>query len=70
MIVDLRSDTVTRPSVGMRLPRSSSRAKGLTVPDGCEPAEYALKRPPPAWRRIDSAMMLRAELPVQRNSTL
>src|SRR5689334_7301779 len=45
-------------------------ANGLTVPLGWLPAENDLKRPGPSLRRIDSARIERAVLPVQRNRTL
>ena len=59
-----------RPSVGRRRDLRSSNAFGWISPFGCDPAEYALKRPLPNSRSRDSAMMLRAEFPVHRNSTL
>jgi hypothetical protein len=40
------------------------------APSGALPAEKEWKRPPPSFRKIDSAMMERAELPVQWNRTL
>ena len=43
---------------------------GLTWPFGWLPAEKAWKRPAPSLLRIASAMIERAELPVQRNSVL
>src|SRR5690606_33978308 len=58
------------PAVDSRFFSSSSRANGFTAPAGWLPAEKARKRPFPTALRIDSARMLRAELPVQRNSTL
>src|SRR5580704_6218645 len=45
-------------------------ANGLTVPFGWLPAEYALKRSAPTLRRMLSAMIKRALLPVQRKRTL
>src|SRR3546814_10012084 len=42
---------------------------GWTSPLGWLPALNDLKRPSPSRLRIASAMMERAELPVQRNST-
>src|SRR3954469_12873516 len=45
-------------------------ADGLTVPFGWLPAENDLKRARPSLRRIDSARIERAVLPVQRNRTL
>src|SRR5579871_3514688 len=45
-------------------------ANGCGVPLGALPAEKARKRPAPSFRKIDSARIERAELPVQRNSTL
>lgn len=45
-------------------------ARGWTAPIGWLPAEKAWNRPPPLLRRMLSPMMLRAELPVQRKSTL
>ncbi len=59
-----------RPSVGY--PRLSSvfSATGLTAPFGWLPAENARKWPAPSLFRMLSARMERAELPVQRNSTL
>src|SRR5258706_13714180 len=50
--------------------RSISRASGWTAPFGWLPALKARKRPPPHRWSSASAMMLRAELPVQRNRTL
>ena len=54
-----------RPSIGIRFARRNSSAKGLTLPVGCDPALCATNRPAPTCLRIDSAMTLRAELPVQ-----
>ncbi len=48
----------------------ASSAKWLTSPMGSLPAEQVLKRPRPATLSIASAMMLRAQFPVHRNSTL
>src|SRR6478735_9663349 len=45
-------------------------ASGCTAAFGVLPAENARKRPAPSLRRIDSARIERAELPVHRNSTL
>jgi hypothetical protein len=45
-------------------------ANGLTFPPGLLPALKPLKRPFPRIVTNASDMMLRAELPVQRNSTL
>jgi hypothetical protein len=45
-------------------------ACGFTTPVGMEPAEKALKRPPPSRFMIASAMIERAELPVHRKRTL
>src|SRR5258706_6753116 len=50
--------------------RSISRASGWTAPFGWLPALKARKRPPPPRWSSASAMMPRAELPVQRNRTL
>ncbi len=43
---------------------------GLGASFGSDPAEYAWNRAPPICRKIASAMIERAELCVQRNSTL
>src|SRR3569833_2585100 len=43
---------------------------GCTCPLGWLPAEYAWNRPAPSLLRMASAMIDRAELPVQRNRTL
>jgi hypothetical protein len=48
---------------------SKSRAKGCTYPFGMLPALKALNRPTPARARTASAMILPAELLVQRNTT-
>src|SRR5512134_337852 len=58
------------PSVGRRFFRINSSASGCTRPFGWLPALKALKRPLPMALSRTSAMMLRAELPVQRNRTL
>ena len=50
--------------------RSDSGAYGFTWPAGCKPALNDWKPAPPAWRNAAPAMMLRAELPVQRRRTL
>ena len=47
-----------------------SAAMGCTVPLGWLPALIARKRPVPRVPKAASARMLRAELPVQRKSTL
>src|SRR3546814_19722921 len=47
-----------------------SRLSGCTSPLGWLPALNERKRPSPSRWRIASARMLRAELPVHRNSTL
>src|SRR3954469_1826304 len=52
------------------MPRRTLIADGLTVPFGWLPAENDLKRARPSLRRIDSARIERAVLPVQRNRTL
>ena len=39
------------------------------MPFGSVPAEWTSKSAPPWWRSSASAMMLRAELPVQTKST-
>ena len=44
-------------------------ASGFTLPVGWEPALYASNRPLPFTRSRYSAMMERAELPVQRIRT-
>lgn len=58
----------TRRSPGARV--SAWIASGFTAPVGWLPAEYAWNRPRPSCLSTDSAMMLLAELPVQRNSAL
>src|SRR5262249_3699904 len=57
-------------SVGNRFFFRSSFANGFTFPVGCDPAENALKRDAAMAFSMTSAMIERAELPVQRNSTL
>ena len=60
-----------KPSVGH--PRMAKRLHGhrnAPSPLGWLPAEYALKRPPAMAFIKPSAMIERAELPVQMNSTL
>src|SRR4029077_534315 len=57
-------------SVGKWFFSRSSSANGFTVPVGWLPALNAANWPFPSELRITSAMILRAELPVQRKSTL
>ena len=45
-------------------------ASGRTAPDGWLPALKAVKLGKPLWLMMASAMMERAEFPVQRNNTL
>ena len=45
-------------------------ANGFTCPLGRLPAEKALNRPAPSFRRMLSAKIERAVLPVHRNNTL
>jgi hypothetical protein len=61
----LRSPCVSRWAFSRR-----ASAKGWTAPLGKLPALCALNRPLPQCSSSASAMMLRAELPVQRNRTL
>jgi hypothetical protein len=63
-------DLLLNPSVGMWAASSCRNASGLTEPEGWLPALYAVNRGPPFEFMMPSAMMERAELPVQRNSTL
>src|SRR5215469_17200492 len=58
------------PQAGIRAASSCRRASGLTVPLGWLPALKALKFGLPLMFRRASAMIERAELPVQRKSTL
>jgi hypothetical protein len=59
-----------KPSVGQPKAATALSANGLTAPFGWLPAEKALKRPAPNFRRMLSAMIERALLPVQRKRTL
>ncbi len=61
----LRSPSTPIPSA-----RSASSAWGFTTPVGWLPAEKAWNRPLPMRFSTASAMMLRAEFPVHRKSTL
>src|SRR6202011_6322732 len=59
-----------KPSVEQPNSKMVLSANGLTIPLGWLPAEKALKRPAPSFRRMLSAMIERALLPVQRKRTL
>src|SRR5215469_14719560 len=58
------------PQAGIRADSSWRRASGLTVPLGWLPALNAVKFGLPLQFRMASAIIERAELPVQRKSTL
>src|SRR5580693_10455055 len=59
-----------RPAVEICAISSCFRASGRSAPEAWLPALKAVNRGPPLWFRIASAMMERAEFPVQRNKTL
>jgi hypothetical protein len=63
-------DFERKPVTSYPSPLSSVSVCGLTSPFGWLPALQARNRPAPTLFRIASAMIERAELPVQRNSTL
>src|SRR6201995_4896326 len=63
-------DLLRRPSTAMPAERSCRMAPGRTEPEGWLPALNAVKLPSDLWFRMASAMMDRAELPVQRKRTL
>ena len=58
------------PAMELTTPTGAALAATLASSFGSLPAEKAWKRPAPSFCRIDSARIERAELPVQRNSTL
>ena len=59
-----------KPVIGMCAASSCLSASGGTAPDGWLPALYAVNRGSPLTFINPSAMIDRAELPVQRNSTI
>ena len=63
-------DFERKPVTSKPRPRSSASVCGLTWPLGWLPALHARNRPAPTLFKIASAMIERAEFPVQRNSTL
>jgi len=63
-------DLLRKPSVSMPADSICLSASGRGAPEGRLPALYAVKAPFPRWFRIASAMIERAEFPVQRNRTL
>jgi hypothetical protein len=58
------------PSIGICAASSRFSAYARTEPEGWLPALYAVNRGFPLKLRIASAMIERAEFPVQRNRTL
>src|SRR6185312_630478 len=62
-------DLLRKPSAGQPRLVANAAAIGCTSPAGWLPALNASKRPWPSTFSNASAMMLRAELPVHRNST-
>src|SRR5690606_15579005 len=69
VVANSSQDLLRSLAVGMPSSASCANANGLTAPAGRLPALKASKRRPAQARRVASARMLRAELPVHRNNT-